>query len=195
MDRRDADQKAEKPERAGKVGGGTAEDTGAARQAVPAPGENAGEGVPVMIEEVLRRENLMAAYKRVVSNGGAAGMDGRSVDDLKHQIREDWPRIREKLLSGSYEPSPVRKVEISKPGGGVRMLGIPTVMDRMIQQALNQALTPVFDPTFSEDSYGFRPGRSTHQAVLRAKEHIEAGYRWVWTLTWKSSSTECNTTS
>jgi RNA-directed DNA polymerase len=131
------------------------------------------------MEEVLRRENLMAAYKRVVSNGGAGGIDGRNVDDLADQIREDWPRIREQLLSGSYEPSPVRKVEIPKPGGGVRTLGIPTVMDRMIQQALNQALTPVFDPTFSEDSYGFRPGRSTHQAVLRAKEHIEAGYRWV----------------
>ena len=131
------------------------------------------------MEEVLRRENLMAAYKRVVSNGGAGGMDGRSVDDLAKQIREDWPRIREQLLSGSYEPSPVRKVEIPKPGGGMRTLGIPTVMDRMIQQALNQAFTPVFDPTFSEDSYGFRPGRSTHQAVQRAKEHIEAGYRWV----------------
>jgi RNA-directed DNA polymerase len=179
MDRRDADQKAEKPEQAGKVGGGTAEGTGAAWQAVPAPGENAGEGAPVTMEEVLRRENLMAAYKRVVSNGGAGGIDGRNVDALADQIREDWPRIREQLLRGSYEPSPVRKVEIPKPGGGVRTLGIPTVMDRMIQQALNQALTPVFDPTFSEDSYGFRPGRSTHQAVLRAKEHIEAGYRWV----------------
>jgi group II intron reverse transcriptase/maturase len=179
MDRRDADQKAEKPEQAGKVGGGTAKGTGAACQAVPAPGENVGEGAPVTMEEVLRRENLMAAYKRVVSNGGAGGIDGRNVDDLAEQIREDWPRIREQLLSGSYEPSPVRKVEIPKPGGGVRMLGIPTVMDRMIQQALNQALTTVFDPTFSEDSYGFRPGRSTHQAVLRAKEHIEAGYRWV----------------
>lgn len=131
------------------------------------------------MEEVLRRENLKAAYKRVVSNGGAGGIDGRDVDDLAKQVREDWPRIREQLLSGSYEPSPVRKVEIEKPGGGVRTLGIPTVMDRMIQQALNQALTPVFDPKFSEDSYGFRPGRSTHQAVLRAKEHIEAGYRWV----------------
>ena len=132
------------------------------------------------MEEVLRHENLMAAYERVVSNGGAGGVDGRTVDDLKHQIREDWPRIREQLSSGSYEPSPVRKVEIPKPGGGgVRMLGIPTVMDRMIQQALRQVLTPIFDPTFSEDSYGFRPGRSTHQAVLRGKEHIEAGYRWV----------------
>ena len=132
------------------------------------------------MEEVLRHENLMAAYERVVSNEGAGGVDGRTVDDLKHQIREDWPRIREQLSSGSYEPSPVRKVEIPKPGGGgVRMLGIPTVMDRMIQQALRQVLTPIFDPTFSEDSYGFRPGRSTHQAVLRAKEHIEEGYRWV----------------
>ena len=132
-----------------------------------------------MMEEVLRHENLMVAYKRVVKNGGAGGVDGRSVDDLKEQFRTDWPRIREQLLSGSYEPSPVRKVEIPKPGGGVRTLGIPTVMDRMIQQALHQALTPLFDPTFSEDSYGFRPGRSTHQAVLRAKEHIEAGHRWV----------------
>lgn len=131
------------------------------------------------MEEVLRRENLKAAYERVVSNGGAGGVDGRTVDDLKHQIREDWPRIREQLLSGSYEPSPVRKREISKPGGGKRTLGIPTVMDRMIQQALHQVLTPIFDPTFSEDSYGFRPGRSAHQAVLRAKEHIEAGFRWV----------------
>jgi RNA-directed DNA polymerase len=106
-------------------------------------------------------------------------VDGRSVDDLKHQIREDWPRIREQLTSGTYEPSPVRKVEIPKPGGGVRTLGIPTVMDRMIQQALNQVLDPIFDPTFSEDSYGFRRGRSTHEAVLRGKEHVEAGYRWV----------------
>lgn len=179
MDRRDADEKAERLERAGKVGGGTAEDTGAARQADPAPGEKADEGAPGLMEEVLRRENLMAAYERVVRNKGAGGVDGRTVDDLKHQIREDWPAIREQLLSGSYEPSLVRRVEIPKPGGGVRMLGIPTVMDRMIQQALLQALTPIFDPTFSEDSYGFRPGRSTHQAVLRAREHMAAGHRWV----------------
>jgi RNA-directed DNA polymerase len=180
MDRRDAGKKAERLERAGRVGGGTAEGTGAgARQTVPAPGEKAGDGAPELMEEVLRRGNLKAAYERVVRNGGAGGVDGRTVDDLKEQLRKDWPRIREQLLSGSYEPSPVRKVEIPKPGGGKRMLGIPTVMDRMIQQALSQVLTPIFDPTFSEDSYGFRPGRSTHQAVLRAKEHIEAGYRWV----------------
>ena len=179
MARRDAGKKAEKLERAGKVGGGTAEDTGSARQAATAPGEQAGEEASGLMEEVLRRENLKAAYRRVVRNQGAGGVDGRSVDDLKHQIREDWPQIREALLSGMYKPSPVRKVEILKPGGGVRMLGIPTVMDRMIQQALLQGLTPIFDPTFSDDSYGFRPGRSAHQAVQRAREHIAAGHRWV----------------
>ena len=180
MNRRDAGKKAERLERAGRVGGGTAESTGAgARQTVPGPGENAGDGASGLMEEVLRDENLTAAYERVVGNGGAGGVDGRSVDDLKEQLQTDWPRIREQLLSGSYEPSPVRKVEIPKPGGGKRTLGIPTVMDRMIQQALSQVLTGIFDPTFSEDSYGFRPGRSTHQAVGRAKEHIEAGHRWV----------------
>jgi RNA-directed DNA polymerase len=180
MDRGDAGKKAEKPERAGRVGGGTAESTGAgARQAAGASGEKAGDGAPALMEEVLRRENLKAAYERVVRNGGAGGVDGRSVDDLKEQLQKDWPRIREQLLRGTYKPSPVRKVEIPKPGGGVRTLGIPTVMDRMIQQALSQALTPIFDPTFSEDSYGFRPGRSTQDAVLRAKDHIEAEYRWV----------------
>jgi RNA-directed DNA polymerase len=179
MDHRDAGKKAERPERAGRIGGGTAEGTGATRQVVPASGEKTEEGAPGLMEEVLRRENLKGAYRRVVRNKGAGGVDGKSVDDLEHQIRTDWPRIREQLLSGSYEPSPVRKVEIEKPGGGVRMLGIPTVMDRMIQQALSQVLTPIFDPTFSTDSYGFRPGRSTHQAVLRAREHMAAGYRWV----------------
>jgi len=179
MDERDAEKRAERPERAGRVGGGTAEGTGAARQAFRASGEQAGDETVELMEEVLRHENLMAAYRRVVRNKGAGGVDGRSVDDLKHQIREDWPTIRETLLSGRYEPSPVRKVEIPKHGGGVRVLGIPTVMDRMIQQALLQVLTPIFDPTFSEDSYGFRPGRSTHQAVLRAREHIAAGHRWV----------------
>ena len=179
MERRDAGKKAEKLERAGKVGGGTAEDTGAARQATTAPGEQAGEEASGLMEEVLRRENLKAAYRRVVRNQGAGGVDSRSVDDLKHQIREDWPQIREALLSGTYQPSPVRKVEIPKPGGGTRMLGIPTVMDRMIQQAVLQTLTPIFDPTFSADSYGFRPGRSAHQAVERAREHIAEGRRWV----------------
>ncbi len=179
MDETDAVKKAEKLERAGRAGGGTAERTGAARQASGAPGEQAGDEALGLMEEVLRRENLKAAYRRVLRNGGSGGVDGRRVEDLKEQIREEWPVVREALLSGTYEPSPVLKVEIPKPGGGVRELGIPTVMDRMIQQALLQVLTPIFDPTFSEDSYGFRPGRSTHQAVLRAREHIAAGHRWV----------------
>jgi len=131
------------------------------------------------MEEVLRRENLSAAHARVVSNGGAPGVDGMAVEVLEAHCRERWPRIREELLSGRYQPQPVRRVEIPKPGGGVRRLGIPTVLDRMIQQALLQVLTPIFDPTFSADSYGFRPGRSAHQAVERAREHIAGGHRWV----------------
>jgi RNA-directed DNA polymerase len=168
------------PEQPRKVGGGTAEDTGAARHAATACRESAGDEASLLLEEVLRRENLTEAYKRVVRNKGAAGVDGVSVHDLKGYLEEHWARIREDLLSGRYRPQPVRKVEIPKPGGkGTRMLGIPTVMDRLIQQALLQVLTPIFDPTFSDASYGFRPGRSTHQAVLRAREHIVAGHRWV----------------
>lgn len=179
MNETDADERAERPEQAGRVGGGTAESTGAARQAFVASGEEAGDEALGLMEEVLRRENLMAAYRRVLSNGGSGGVDGRNVEELAEQIRAEWPEIREALLSATYEPSPVLKVRIPKPGGGERELGIPTVMDRMIQQALLQALTPIFDPTFSDDSYGFRPGRSTHQAVERAREHIAVGHRWV----------------
>jgi RNA-directed DNA polymerase len=132
------------------------------------------------MEEVVRRENVVAAYKRVVRNGGALGVDGVTVDDFKAYCRERWARVREELLSGEYRPQPVRRVEIPKPGGkGRRVLGIPTVLDRMIQQALLQVLQPIFDPTFSEESYGFRPGRSAHQAVSRAREYIAAGHRWV----------------
>jgi RNA-directed DNA polymerase len=128
---------------------------------------------------VLRRENMAAAYARVVSNGGAPGVDGMTVEALGEYCREHWPRIRQEVLGGTYRPQPVRRVEIPKPGGGVRMLGIPTVQDRMIQQALLQVLSPIFDPTFSDASYGFRPGRGTHDAVVRAREHIAAGHRWV----------------
>ena len=134
----------------------------------------------LLMEAALRRENLLSAYHRVVQNGGAPGIDGMTVEDLGAWCRAHWARVREGLLQGTYEPQPVRRVEIPKPDGkGTRTLGIPTVVDRMIQQALLQALTPIFDPTFSEESYGFRPGRSAHQGVLRAREHIRAGYRWV----------------
>lgn len=132
------------------------------------------------MEEVLSRDNMLAAYRRVLSNKGAPGVDGITVDELSALVWARWEAIREELLSGSYTPNAVRKVEIPKPGGkGVRMLGIPTVLDRLLQQALLQVLTPLFDPTFSDASFGFRPGRSAHQALDRAQEHIAAGHRWV----------------
>jgi RNA-directed DNA polymerase len=123
---------------------------------------------------------MLAAYHRVVKNKGTAGVDGITVKGLWPQVRERWAVIRDQLLSGRYQPQPVRKVEIPKPSGkGKRMLGIPTVMDRMIQQALLQVLQPYFDPTFSIWSFGFRPGRSAHQAVKAARAHIASGKRWV----------------
>lgn len=171
--------RAEMPARSRERGGGTAWVPGVERQARPACDENAGDEAEDLLEEVLHRENLMKASRRVLNNGGAPGVDGMAVQDLMPFCRENWTRIREDLLSGRYIPMPVRKVEIPKPGGGKRMLGIPTVLDRFIQQALLQVLGPLFEPTFSDSSFGFRPGRSTHQAVRRAREHIEAGARWV----------------
>jgi RNA-directed DNA polymerase len=133
----------------------------------------------MLIDEVLQRENMLEAYRRVVRNKGAPGVDGMTVDELWGHCQLHWPRIQEEIRNGTYRPQPVRKVEIPKPGGGIRMLGIPAVLDRLIQQALSQVLTPIFEPIFSDDSYGFRPGRSTHDAVLRAREHIASGHRWV----------------
>lgn len=176
----DADKRAEKPERPRKEGGGTAPTPETARQTHPNPHDSAGEKAPDFFEQALRRENVLRAYERVVRNGGAPGVDGMTVDDLMPFCRQHWARIREELLGGKYVPQPVRIVEIPKPDGkGVRKLGIPTVLDRLIQQALLQVLDPIFDPTFSEASYGFRPGRSAQQAVLRARDHIAAGHRWV----------------
>jgi RNA-directed DNA polymerase len=135
---------------------------------------------PTLIEEVVRRENMMAAYERVRSNGGAPGVDGMTVDDLMPHLRTHWARIRQELLDGKYVPNAVRKVEIPKPDGkGVRTLGIPTVMDRLIQQAVLQVLQPRIDPTFSDGSFGFRPGRGTHDAVKRSREHVKSGCTWV----------------
>ena len=123
---------------------------------------------------------MKKAYGQVVSNKGSAGVDHMPVDALRGFLVENWPRIREDLLTGRYTPSPVRKVEIPKPGGkGMRQLGIPTVLDRLVQQALNQVLSPIFDPDFSESSYGFRPGRNAHQAVRQARKYVEDGRRWV----------------
>ncbi len=131
------------------------------------------------MEAVVGSENMRGAYARVVSNRGAAGVDGMTVEELKAHLIEQWPRIKEELLEGKYQPQAVLGVQIPKPGGGVRQLGIPTVVDRLIQQALHQVLSPIFDPGFSESSYGFRPGRSAHQAVRRARELVREGRRWV----------------
>lgn len=132
-----------------------------------------------LIEEVVQRENLLKALKRVKANGGAPGVDGMTVQQLPDFLRAHWPRIKEELLTGTYRPQPVRRVEIPKPDGGTRQLGIPTVLDRFIQQAVLQVLQRRWDRTFSESSYGFRPGRSAHQAVAKAQEHIQEGFTWV----------------
>jgi len=137
------------------------------------------EAATGLMEKIVSRGNMMAAYSRVVANKGAPGVDGMPVMALKGYLQEQWPRIKEELLAGTYHPQPVRKVEIPKPGGGTRMLGIPTVLDRLIQQAMQQVLSPLFDPGFSASSYGFRPGRSAHQAVKAARNHVESGLRWV----------------
>ena len=132
-----------------------------------------------LMEEVCGRENCLQAYKRVKSNKGSAGIDGMTVDELPSHLKEHWPAIREQLLSGTYKAQPVRRVEIPKPDGGVRQLGIPTVLDRMIQQAVMQVLQRRWDPGFSEHSHGFRPGRSAHQAVAKAQKYLADGKRWV----------------
>jgi len=132
-----------------------------------------------LLSAVLDRPNMWRAYERVLRNKGAAGVDGMKVSELKAYLKDQWLSHKEALLKGTYQPQPVLKVEIPKPGGGVRQLGIPTVLDRLIQQALHQVLSPRFEPTFSVSSYGFRPGRSAGQAVLQARDYVEAGYRWV----------------
>src|ERR1700689_2883681 len=131
-----------------------------------------------LMEEVCERENLKEALRRVKANKGSAGVDGMTVGGITDYLKQHWPAIREQLLKGTYEPRPVRRVEIPKPDGGVRKLGIPTVLDRLIQQAVMQVLQRQWDPTFSESSYGFRPGRSAHQAVAQAQQYIAAGYGW-----------------
>ncbi len=132
-----------------------------------------------LMEEVVSQVNVRAALKRVKANRGAPGVDGMRVGELPGWLREHWPGLREQLLKGSYRPQPVRRVEIVKPGGGVRMLGIPRVVDRFVQQALLQVLQRRLDPSFSAHSFGFRPGRSAHQAVARAQEYVAEGCRWV----------------
>ncbi len=140
---------------------------------------NERSGASDLMERVCERANLQAALKRVRRNKGSAGIDGMTVDELPEHLRTHWPALREQLLAGTYQPSPVRRHAIPKSGGGVRELGIPTVVDRFIQQAVLQVLGPRFDPTFSQHSYGFRPGRSAHEAIVQAQQYVKEGRRLV----------------
>ena len=138
-----------------------------------------GSGNDRLMERVVGQDNVKAALKRVVQNKGSPGVDGMTVDELPKYLAENWIRLREQLLEGTYQPKPVREVEIPKDGGGVRKLGIPSALDRFIQQSILQVLQPMFDPTFSEHSHGFRPGRNAHQAVSEAQRYIQEGKRVV----------------
>ena len=132
-----------------------------------------------LLEQMVASQNMRAALKRVEQNKGAAGVDGMTVKQLRPFLLSHWPSLKEALLSGTYRPQPVLRVEIPKPTGGMRSLGIPSVLDRMVQQAMLQVLTPLFDPHFSPASYGFRPGKRGHDAVRVAREYVREGYGWV----------------
>ena len=176
------------PQRCGRVGEthGEAGREAASDEADGPPREHPGTGSAMskagtggLLEAALERENLQAAWRRVKANKGAAGVDGLDIEHTAHVLRTRWPQIRQSLLAGTYRPSPVRKVMIPKPDGSQRELGIPTVLDRLIQQALLQVLQPLIDPGFSEHSHGFRPGRRAHDAVKAARAYVQAGKRVV----------------
>lgn len=170
---------AEMPEAPQKAADGIREDMGQERQTFTVGKEKASSEEESVMERVVGRENLKQALKRVVANKGAPGIDGMTVEELTPHLKTHWPRLKEEWLSGRYVPKPVRGVDIPKAGGGTRRLGIPVVLDRFIQQAILQVLTPRIDPTFSKSSYGYRPGRSAQQAVEAGRRQVEAGYRWV----------------
>jgi RNA-directed DNA polymerase len=170
---------AEKPEPTPESSGRKSRGYGSGASSVTARTVNDCRGEEQLMEAVVERGNMTAAYKRMVANQGAAGADGMTVDELKGYFNAQWERIKRELLEGRYMPQPVREVGIPKPDGGVRKLGIPTAVDRVIGQAIHQELEPVFEPGFSESSYGFRRGRSAHQAVERARRYVNEGRRWV----------------
>ncbi len=143
---------------------------------------------PDLLDAVLARDNLWRAWKWVKANRGAPGIDGVRLEDFPAYARNHWLDVREQIEQGRYAPQPVRRVAIPKPDGGERLLGIPTILDRVIQQAIAQVLTPIFEPTFSASSFGFRPGRNTHQAVRQVQTYVKAGYRIAVAWTWPSFS-------
>lgn len=180
MTARDADSMAEKSEARTCGSGRKSRESGAGASRVTVRREDSGPETEQLMEAVVERENMVAALQKVVSNRGAAGVDGMTVEQLKPYLKEEWKRIKEELVRDEYRPKPVLKVEIPKADGkGVRKLGIPTVVDRLIQQAMHQVLSVIFEPSFSESSYGFRPGRSAHEAVRQARAYVSEGRRWV----------------
>src|ERR1700726_924256 len=180
MTKGDAERRAEKLESHPEGSRRNWQEEGLGASRVTAGRENSGSETEQLLEAVVERENMWRALKQVERNKGAAGVDNMTVEQLRAYLREHWLGIKEELLAGDYQPQPVRKVEIPKPGSkGMRMLGIPTVLDRLIQQALHQVLSPLFEVSFSESSYGFRPRRSAQQAVLKAREYVREGRRWV----------------
>lgn len=170
----------QKPGKPGRIVGseGEARAVSSRDEALSASHDPEGQGRADLLQQVLSRENMVEAWKRVKANKGSAGADGLTIGQTVEHLRTRWPYIREALLNGTYRPQSVRRVEIPKPTGGTRELGIPTVTDRLIQQALLQVLQPLIDPTFSEFSYGFRPDRSAHDAVLQAQRYAQDGF-WV----------------
>jgi RNA-directed DNA polymerase len=180
MESADADRQAERSVTAPDGNRRNRRDYGDGASRLTARTDNPSPQTMQMIEAVVERENMMAALRRVEANKGSAGVDEMTVESLRPYLREHWPRIKEQLLAGRYVPSPVRRVDIPKPNcKGMRQLGIPTVIDRLIQQALHQVMQVVFDCDFSKSSYGFRPGRSAHHAVLAARGYVASGRRWV----------------
>jgi RNA-directed DNA polymerase len=161
------------------AGRGEAAQEAVTDEAEPARSAQTGWGADDLLGQALSRQNVLVAWKRVKATKGSAGVDARTVQETGEYLKAAWPEIRQRLLHGSYKPAPVRRVGIPKPGGGTRELGIPTVVDSLIQQALLQVRQPLIDPTFSAHSHGFRPGRSAHGAVLEAQQYVQAGYRTV----------------
>ena len=155
------------------------EDARSERSPSPAPGDTAPHPAKASLwEQVMARENLAEALRRVEQKAGAPGIDGMSTQELRPWLKDHWPEVRSRLDAGAYRPQPVRRAMIPKPSGGVRMLGVPAAVDRLIRQAIAQVLTPVFDPLFHPHSFGFRPGRSQHHAVERARQFISDGAAW-----------------
>lgn len=179
MSERGADKRVEILKRTAGGGGRNPLGTVGSASSTPAKRDNHPPKVKELMCAVVERGNMWKALQRVESNKGAAGVDGMAVSELREYLKKQWPKIREELLKGKHRPQLVLRVEIPKTGGGVRSLGIPTVVDRLIQQAILQVLSPIFDSTFSASSYGFRPGRSAHDAVRAARGHVADGRRWV----------------